>query len=138
MDYAGFWKRFAAAIIDMIVTMTGGFAIGFVLGMVMIAGGTKEPTVLQGINFIISIILGWIYFAAMKSSPAQGTLGKMALGIKVTDIDGDKIGFGKATGRHFGKYLSSIILAIGYIMVAFTQKKQGLHDMMAGCLVVNK
>jgi len=87
---------------------------------------------------ILGIILGWVYFAIMESSSTQGTLGKMALGIKVTDLEGSRVGFGKATGRHFGKIISALILLIGFIMVAFTQKKQGLHDMMAGCLVVNK
>jgi uncharacterized RDD family membrane protein YckC len=138
MSYAGFWKRVAAAIIDGIITTIGGFAIGFVFGMVMVAGGTDDPAVLEGMGNILGIILGWVYFAVMESSPTQGTLGKMALGIKVTDIEGNMIGFGKATGRHFGKIISAIILLIGFIMVAFTQKKQGLHDMMAGCLVVNK
>ena len=74
----------------------------------------------------------------MESSPTQGTLGKMALGIKVTDLEGDKIDFGRATRRHFAKIISALILYIGFIMVAFTQEKQGLHDMMAGCLVVTK
>ncbi|MDO9040710.1 MAG: RDD family protein [Desulfocapsaceae bacterium] len=138
MSYAGFWKRFAAAVIDAIVTTIGGLIIGFVFGMVMVAGGASDPAILNGLGNILGIILCWIYFAAMESAPSQGTLGKMALGIKVTDLDGNKIGFGKATGRHFGKILSGIILGIGFIMVAFTQKKQGLHDIMAGCLVVNK
>ena len=62
----------------------------------------------------------------------------MALGIKVTDLEGNRISFGKATGRYFGKIVSGILLFIGYIMVAFTSKKQGMHDMMAGCLVINK
>ena len=63
----------------------------------------------------------------------------MALGIKVTDLNGRRIGFGKATGRYFGMILlSSVTLGIGLIMIAFTEKKQGLHDKMAGCLVVNK
>ena len=62
----------------------------------------------------------------------------MALGIKVTDLDGNRISFGRATGRHFAKWLSALILGIGYIMVAFTAKKQGLHDQVASCLVVNK
>jgi len=87
---------------------------------------------------ILGGVVGWLYFAMMESSSTQGTLGKMALGIKVTDLNGGQIGFGKATGRYFGKIISALILLIGYIMVAFTEKKQGLHDMMAGCLVVNK
>ena len=81
---------------------------------------------------------GWLYYTLMESSRFQGTLGKMAVQIKVTDLDGNRISFGQATGRHFGKFLSAILLGIGFIMVAFTEKKQGLHDVMAGCLVVRK
>ena len=62
----------------------------------------------------------------------------MALGIKVTDLNGRRIGFGKASGRFFGRILSMAIFFIGCIMIAFTEKKQGLHDKMAGCLVVKK
>jgi uncharacterized RDD family membrane protein YckC len=138
MSYAGFWKRFAAAIIDGIITSIGAVAVGFVFGVVMVAGGTSDPAVVQAMANILGIVLFWIYFAAMESSSSQGTLGKMALGIKVTDLAGNRIGFGKATGRHFGKLVSYIILFVGFLMVGFTQKKQGLHDMMAGCLVVNK
>ena len=138
MSYAGFWKRFAAAFIDAIITMIGGAVIGFIFGIIMVAGGTDDPDVLEGLGNILGFFLGWIYYSVMESSPTQGTLGKMALGIKVTDLEGNKVGFGKATGRYFGKIISALILLIGFIMVAFTEKKQGLHDMMAGCLVVNK
>ena len=138
MSYAGFWKRVAAIFVDTIILMFGGAMIGFLFGFLMIGEGTNDLEVLEGIGNILGLILGWIYFAAMESSPTQGTLGKMALGIKVTDMEGDRVEFGRATGRHFGKIISTIILLIGYIMIAFTQKKQGLHDIMAGCLVVNK
>ncbi|MFM2026856.1 MAG: hypothetical protein RLZZ339_1573 [Cyanobacteriota bacterium] len=138
MSYAGFWKRVAAAIIDEIIIMIGGFAFGFVFVLVMVAGGIDDLAVLEVMENILGIILIWGYFAVMESSPTQGTLGKMALGIKVTDLEGNKIDFGRATGRHFAKIISALILYIGFIMVAFTQEKQGLHDMMAGCLVVTK
>ena len=84
------------------------------------------------------MIVGWLYFALMESSVNQATLGKMALGIKVTDLDGNRISFGRATGRYFGKIVSGMILYIGFIMAGFTEKKQALHDIMASCLVVNK
>ena len=58
------------------------------------------------------------------------------LGLRVTDLNGNRIGFGKATGRYFGKILSGMICFIGFIMVAFTEQQQGLHDMLAGTLVV--
>lgn len=139
MSYAGFWKRFAAAIIDGIITVIGGFVIGFIFGIIMVAGSIDAPDdVLKGLGKFFGFFLGWIYYPIMESSSTQGTLGKMALGIKVTDLEGNRVGFGKATGRYLGKMISALILFIGFIMVAFTEKKQGLHDMMAGCLVVNK
>lgn len=138
MNYAGFWKRFAAALIDGVILMIVNTVILLFFGFVLVAGGTDDPVVLEGVGNILGIILGWLYFAVMESSATQGTLGKMALGLKVTDLSGERIGLGKATGRHFGKIVSAIILLVGFIMIAFTEKKQGLHDMMAGCLVVNK
>ncbi|GEQ96830.1 hypothetical protein JCM17844_04670 [Iodidimonas gelatinilytica] len=74
----------------------------------------------------------------MESSEKQATLGKAAIGIKVTDMNGQRISFLRATGRHFGKILSTIILLIGYVMILFTKRKQGLHDMIAGCLVLKE
>jgi uncharacterized RDD family membrane protein YckC len=87
---------------------------------------------------IVAVVIEWLYFAGMESSAGQATLGKRALGIKVTDMSGNRITFGKATGRFFGKILSSLILLIGFLMAAFTQKKQALHDLLAGTLVVNR
>ena len=137
-SYAGFWKRLAAAFLDAIVTTVAGGLIGFGLGILLAVVGTRDPALFRGVGNIIGILLAWLYFALMESSQTQGTLGKMALGIKVTDMSGRRIGFGKATGRHFGKMISAAIFCIGFIMIGFTGKKQGLHDIMAGCLVVNK
>ena len=129
-DYAGFWKRVAAHIIDSIILLFAGFVYGSIFAAAGVYG--------VGPVYIFTYVSWWIYYAVMESSPTQGTLGKMALGIKVTDLKGSRISFGRASGRHFGKFISALILSIGFIMVAFTQKKQGLHDGMAGCLVVNK
>ena len=135
--YGGFWKRFAAAIIDGCILMVMGFIIGGFIGFVYgLATGTSAGASVFG--NIVGIIIGWLYFSLMESSSKQGTLGKIALGIKVTDLSGNAISFGRATGRHFSKIISTIILLVGYLMVAFTSKKQGLHDMIAGCLVVNR
>ena len=123
-SYAGFWKRLLASIIDVLVTMVPMLIVTSIIGEVS--------------SNILSVLVGWLYFALMESSNYQGTLGKLALGIKVTDMEGQPISFGRASGRHFAKFISSIILCIGYLMVAFTEKKQGLHDMMASCLVVNR
>lgn len=88
--------------------------------------------------WVLQLVIAWLYEAFMTSSAKQATLGKMALGIKVTDLEGRQISFGRATGRHFGKMVSGLLLSIGYIMAAFTERKQALHDQMAGCLVVKK
>lgn len=145
--YAGFWKRFAAAIIDGIVTGIGGLVVIGPLIALMILSATSargEPDVealgdaLDGVANLLGLLIGWIYSAAMESSPLQATLGKMALQIKVTDLDGARVSFGKATGRHFAKFVSALLLFGGFVMAAFTAKKQGLHDLMAGCLVVNR
>jgi uncharacterized RDD family membrane protein YckC len=75
----------------------------------------------------------------MESSQYQGTLGKMALGLIVTDLQGRPLSFARASGRFFGKIITGMIpFGIGYIMAGFTEKKQALHDMIAGCLVLRK
>ena len=146
-DYAGFWNRFAAAIIDALITATGtalllGPFYAVLFFSLMDDRGEFDLQaflpVAQPVGNLVSLIAGWLYAALMESSRFQGTLGKMAVQIKVTDLEGNRISFGRATGRHFGKIVSTITLFVGFIMVAFTEKKQGLHDVMAGCLVVRK
>ena len=137
VEFAGFWKRFAAAFIDgLILIVLGAIAgglIGFWYGLS--TGGTSEGA--EALGQMAGILVGWIYYASFESSGKQATPGKLALGIEVTDLNEQQIGFGKATGRHFGKIISGLILFIGYIMAGITEKKQALHDKMAGCLVVN-
>lgn len=144
VSYAGFWKRFAAILIDTVVVMVVGGVVGFILGLAMVgmaddvANINMESKPLEAFYNLIGVLIGWVYFAAMESSAYQATLGKLALGIRVTDAEGNQISFARASGRHFAKILSALILMAGYLMVAFTQKKQGLHDMMANVIVVNK
>lgn len=146
--YAGFWKRLLASFIDgliigipiNIIVLPISFIFGFTVYSVTPYedGGVADGimALFQFGVFIFTTVVTWLYFALMESSKKQATLGKRALGIKVTTTNGGRISFGRATGRYFGKILSSIF-CIGYLMVAFTRRKQGLHDMMSGCLVVN-
>jgi uncharacterized RDD family membrane protein YckC len=137
VTYAGFWRRFGAFLIDQIIIGIGAFIIGFILGFLYVfITGTDAG--LEIWAYLLGILFDWLYFAILESSPSQATPGKMALGIKVTDMNGSRISFARATGRYFAKYLSSAILLIGYIMIAFTEKKQGLHDILAGTLVILK
>jgi uncharacterized RDD family membrane protein YckC len=129
--YAGFGKRLVAYVIDMLILVVFWFAVGaFVLGL----GG--NPGALAETPAIIEFFVIWMYFALNESSRRQATWGKQLLGLKVTDLSGEKIGFWKATGRHLGKILSGGLFLIGFIMAAFTEKHQALHDKMAGCLVI--
>lgn len=100
------------------------------------------PAAALGIIFIlipIIIVATWLYFALMESSARQATVGKIALGLFVTDLQGRRITFGRATGRFFAKIITGLVpLFIGYIMAAFTARKQALHDMIASCLVLKR
>ena len=114
-----------------------GLALGGLIGFfsALMTGASEAGGHLSN---AAGLIVGWLYYALMECASRQGTVGKMALGIKVTDLYGRPITFARATGRYFGKFISAIIFLVGYLMVALSPKKQGLHDMIAGCLVVNR
>ena len=132
--YAGFWLRVWATLIDAVITT---IALGIATGILGIdGGGLFGDGSFSSSGFILDTGAVWLYSALMESSSLQATIGKMALSIKVTDLSGERVTFGKATGRHFGKFVSGVILFIGFMMAGWTVKKQALHDMMAGTLVV--
>jgi uncharacterized RDD family membrane protein YckC len=148
--YAGFWLRFVAFIIDTIVLYFVGTIItlpfiasmglrGIMRGHMPMSPEELMPLMGAFIRLIlIRTVLNWLYYALLESSTWQGTLGKKALGLEVTDLEGRRISFGRATGRFFAKIISALILWIGFIMAGFTEKKQALHDMIAGTLVIRK
>lgn len=138
VQYAGFWLRFVATIIDSVVIGIVNGIITMIFTLSMNVEDQSSYIVGQVISTVISVILNWLYSAYMESSSTQATLGKMALGLKVTDLDGERISFGRASARFFCKYISGALLAIGYIMAGFTARKQALHDMIAATLVVKK
>jgi len=138
MDYAGFWRRFAAYLIDLLVISAGAFAFGFVIG---VAAGLSGSDVKGGwlvAIYVVTIAGYYLYYAFMESSANQATVGKIALGLRVTDGEGGRISFWRALGRTFAKILSTLILYIGFIMAAFTARKQALHDKIADTLVVRR
>lgn len=158
-DYAGFWWRFLAYIIDSIILGIAGSILNFILGAAgvrqmevdpremerVMSGGEWSFPDIYGITWTdftitqgVGLLLGWLYFSLMESSERQATLGKMALGITVTDMEGRRISFARATGRYFAKFISALTLLIGYIMAGFTEKKQALHDIIAGTLVLKR
>ena len=157
--YAGFWLRFVATIIDGLILGIPFSALGFLVIASMLpailqsAQNAQDPraalglaaAVLPRIFFLVVIVLGagWLYWGLMESSAWQATLGKKALGLYVTDLSGARASFGRASGRYFAGRGISAIYGIGglyylidCIMAGFTERKQALHDMIAGCLVV--
>ena len=92
----------------------------------------------MGATIVLTFALIVLYYTIMETSKFQATVGKLAVGLKVTDVNGEKLDFTKALVRNLCKIISSMILFIGYIMAGFTEKKQGLHDIIAGTLVVKK
>lgn len=149
--FAGFWRRFLACVIDQLLLGVFVGALAVPIFLIGIAGATNPSAssedstllalLLSGMALVLvlfSIVINWLYSAIMEASMKQATLGKMAVGIIVTDMSGGRISFGRATGRHFAKILSLLLLCIGYAMAGFTQQKQALHDILAQCLVVNR
>lgn len=142
VNYAGFWYRLGAFIIDALILSVISYIIMLLTGESLNTAPTDttvdmtEPTRYYSTFNIISAVINWLYFALQESSPIQATLGKRALGLYVTDLNGQRVSFLKATVRHFSKVLSAITLFIGFIMIAFTERKQGLHDLIAGTLVL--
>ena len=145
--YAGFWRRFVAIVIDGLILTFFMFPINLILRVPIFGILNQDEPSLEDIiallrvsfaSFAIGTLINWIYSASMESSKLQATLGKMALNIKVTDLDGRRISFARATGRFFSKILSKLILAIGYLMQPFTARRQALHDMLARTLVVRR
>lgn len=158
-DYAGFWPRFAAYTIDgaiMALFMNAVYWSGhqWFSGYIdshpeLVKFLTKETSEYsadyKAVNnfmwyctLIQNALIAWCYYAGMESSPMRGTIGKWALGIYVTDLEGNRVSFVQATGRFFGKMISGLLLGIGYLMAGITDRKQAMHDKMADCLVMRK
>lgn len=131
----GFWARVAGSLIDAIISIVIAVISGFALGMLF---GSSIGNNADFVGQLIGICSSWLYSALMESSAIQATLGKLIVGAKVVDSNGDRLTFGRASGRHFAKYVSALILMVGYIMVAFDDRKRGLHDMIAGTYVVSR
>ncbi len=141
VEYGGFWKRAIAFFIDFILL---GFFISLITGIGIPDSITigREPGL--AMNFEISsreyymMFFGWLYFSSFESSTWQGTPGKKVMSMRVTNKAGERLSFLHASGRYFAKILSYIPMFLGFVMAAFTEKKQALHDFAAGTVVVNK
>lgn len=156
VTYAGFWLRFVAFLIDNIIL--GAATLALIIPFFFLIGGAAwletlprhrferfEPGQLAPFLMLVftlvgvSLLVKWLYYAYLESGEKQGTWGKQALGVYVTDLAGNRVTFGRASGRFFSKFITGLIpLWIGYIMAGFTQRRQALHDMIASCLVLRR
>jgi uncharacterized RDD family membrane protein YckC len=136
-QFAGFWLRAIALVLDTFILLVPGWGIGFVIGAMMGSQGASKDDVV-GVCYIVGIVIWWLYYACMESSSLQATFGKLALGIRVTDVTGRRISFGRAAGRNLAKVISGMLFGIGFMMAGFDARKQALHDGLAGCLVCRK
>lgn len=129
VSYGGFFARFVAWLIDgVVVNLLAG-----IIGPLLVSLVKTDATASL---LTSSFLIGAIYNAAMISSESQATLGKMAMGLKVATLAGERVPPLAAFIREFSKYLSGLLLGLGYIMAAFTQRSQALHDMIASTVVV--
>ncbi len=125
VKYTTFWNRFVACFIDQFMVFMTWYVVGLMLGGSALAG-------------LIDLVIAFLYNPLMEASPRQATLGKTGMRIKVTDMEGRRITYGQAFGRHFGKLLSAAIVFVGFFMMLWTNKKQTLHDRLAGTVVVSE
>jgi uncharacterized RDD family membrane protein YckC len=154
--YAGLGRRLIAFIVDIILILLADLIIAGIFGLfrgfqnlyfyafqgVSVTDLTTEGSMTALIGSIIAaygltlVIIPWIYYAGFESSRSQATPGKVLMSLVVTDLEGNKPSFARTTLRFFGKYISTLIIFLGFVMIGFTKKHQGLHDKIAGCLVL--
>ena len=139
MQYAGFWSRFIAWVVDVAVLWILAFVLAIIIPIILgpLIGLPADAAILASI-IVFWVVVPWLYWALMESSSRQATLGKTTMGLTVSDMAGNRISFVRATKRYWAKVLSALMLLAGFVMIAFTAKKQGLHDIIARCLVMTK
>lgn len=136
-ENGGFFARLAALIVDCIIlipimAIVVAIAVAF-MGMPQTEAAMNAYSLVLN---ALSVVVGWLYFALQESGKHGATFGKRILGIAVTDLNGDGITFWRATARHFSKFISAMICGIGYLFPFVTQRKQALHDIIAGCMII--
>ncbi len=131
--YAGFWRRLLAYLIDLLLIG----AVGITLGALVMTLAPGNYVALANV-VPVTITIGWAYYVLFETSPARGTLGKIALNLFVADVYGDPISYRRAAFRYLFKSLSTLVLGLGWLMAAFTPRKQALHDILARTLVLRR
>lgn len=131
--FGGLVRRVAAFLVDAAIEVTLMLPVGMGIGNVLGSDGSDVAGV---IATALGLLFDSVYFTAFESSPLQASPGKWLLGLRVTDLDGRRISLLRASGRYLGKGLSAVLLLLGFVMIAFHRRKQGLHDVLARTLVL--
>ncbi|MBI3186595.1 MAG: RDD family protein [Gammaproteobacteria bacterium] len=139
---AGFWVRLIAYLLDLVILIIPVTLINFASSALLFStSGFIEylnDESIQAIvkNNVMALLIWGVYYSYFESSSSQGSVGKIVMGLRVVNYEGKKITFSRALLRYACKILSALILMLGFITIAFTEKKQGIHDMLADTLVI--
>jgi len=146
--YGGFWRRFWSYLIDRFVLGVAFTPVGILVFAPMVATESVDWTAsdlpAEALGAFLGAVLtvaflallgSWLYYALLQSSSRQATLGQLALGIRITDLEGRRVSFARASGRYFAALLTGLTFGIGYLIMFLTTRKQSLHDLIAGTLV---
>ena len=135
MNYATFWKRGAAYLLDNFIAMLLTYPAQFIIAVLLSMLGADKLQL--PVSLLISVVVFLGYYVWPESSSWQATVGKRLFNLHVTDLNGQRLSFWRSLGRHAGKIVSSLLLCIGFLMCFWTPKRQCLHDMIANCLVID-
>jgi uncharacterized RDD family membrane protein YckC len=145
IQYADYLPRVGASLLDCLFTGLMTCIPAFGMTIIFLAGAGNDPDAQAAVGAaanccaqVVGQLIGLAYYVVLETSPKQGTWGKQIVGIKVTDMSGNRITIGRAIGRYFAKFITAFTCGIGLLMPLFTEKKQTLHDMIAGCLALKK
>ena len=137
LAYGGFWRRLAGWLVDQVLLFFPSAIVRVLLGMEPIAW--HDP--LDGrlaVSVSVDIVLEWMYSALLVSSAARGTLGQQLMDLQVTDGNGARVSFARASARYFATLLTLLTCGVGYLFQLFTSRRQTLHDWVSGTLVVRR
>jgi uncharacterized RDD family membrane protein YckC len=135
-EYGGFWIRFAATAVDTVVLLIPMRLVSFLYRLATPPTNELEKMIIDLLDSGMALTIWWVYTAVLLSSSWQATVGKKVCGLRVVDYEGRRVTFGRATGRYFASFLSSLTLGFGFFMIAWTRRRQSLHDFVASTLVV--
>ncbi len=136
MVYSGLFRRLFAFFIDCITLLCVYMVLGMLLSLNIFMGLVSNLPMIGFWFYGGLFFVAWFYFAGMESSHLQATVGKNLLGMKVTDLKGNRISFWRASARYFGRILSRVLLMVGFITILFSERKQAIHDMISRTVII--